>query len=38
MCRSPGIDALKRLAFDVQKLPRQAKSQQQAEVHRLWNG
>ena len=34
---SPGIDALKRLAFDVQKLPRQAKSQQQAEIHRLWN-
>ena len=34
---SPGIDALKRLTFDVQKLPRQAKPQQQAEIHRLWN-
>ena len=34
---SPGIDALKRLAFDVQKLSRQTKSQQQAEIHRLWN-
>ena len=38
MCGSPGIDALKRLAFDVQKLPRQEESQQQAEIHRLWNG
>ena len=37
MCGSPGIDALKRLAFDVQKLPRQEESQQQAEIHRLWN-
>ena len=37
MCRSLGIDALKRLAFDVQKLSRQAKPQQQAEIHRLWN-
>ena len=37
MCRSPGIDTLKRLAFEMQKLPRQAKPQQQAEIHRLWN-
>jgi formate dehydrogenase assembly factor FdhD len=32
VCGSCGIDALKRLAFEVQELSRQTKSQQQAEI------
>ena len=36
-CMKDIMDSLKCLALDVQKLPRQAKAQQQAEIHRLGN-